>query len=373
MARRTGFVWHEIYGWHDLGNAAGMVPADSSAAQPDRHAYEPELVRRIRNLVDISGLLEQLVSIKPRAATESELGRVHSKEHIAQIKELSSRVTGGDAGILSPIPAHAYDICLMAAGGAIAAAEAVVTGKVDNAYALLRPAGHHAKPTHSMGFCIFSNAAIAGRHLLEAHGVKRIAYVDWDVHHGNGTQAAFYDEPRVLTISIHQDRLFPVDDGFREQTGEGKAAGTNLNVPLPAGCGADTYCEVYDRIVIPALRAFQPEVIIVPCGFDAGMLDPLGRMMLHSEGYRRLTRKIMKIADELCGGRLVFTHEGGYNRTNLPFYGLAVMEELSGIKTDVVDPYLEWHLAIGGQEMAPHHEAAIQAAEKNVAKVPKPL
>lgn len=197
--------------------------------------------------------------------------------------------------------------------------------------------------------------------------------IDWDVHHGNGTQAAFYDEPRVLTISIHQDRLFPVDDGFREQTGEGKAAGTNLNVPLPAGCGADTYCEVYDRIVIPALRAFQPEVIIVPCGFDAGMLDPLGRMMLHSEGYRRLTRKIMKIADELCGGRLVFTHEGGYNRTNLPFYGLAVMEELSGIKTDVVDPYLEWHLAIGGQEMAPHHEAAIQAAEKNVAKVPKPL
>ncbi|GID03296.1 hypothetical protein TMM008_04980 [Pseudomonas sp. 008] len=244
-------------------------------------------------------------------------------------------------------------------------------GDLDNAYALLRPAGHHARPDRSMGFCLLSNAAIAGRHLLEVHGVKRIAYVDWDVHHGNGTQAALYDEPRALTISLHQDRLWPIDDGFVDQIGEGAAVGTNLNIPLPAGSGVEAYCEAYDRVVIPALKAFRPEIIIVPSGFDAGAMDPMGRMMLHSEGYRRLTRKLMAVADELCGGRLVFLHEGGYSRWTVPFYGLAVMEELSEIKTGIEDPYLEYHKLLGGQELLPHQSAAIDAAAANVERVPR--
>jgi acetoin utilization deacetylase AcuC-like enzyme len=154
-----------------------------------------------------------------------------------------------------------------------------------------------------------------------------------------------------------------------EQVGEGDASGTNLNVPLPAGCSAAAYNDVYDRIVIPALRRFRPDFIIIPSGFDAGHMDPMGRMLMHSEGYRELTRKLMAVADELCGGRLVFMHEGGYSRWTVPFYGLAVMEELSGIRTDVVDPYQEY-ASTEGLGLFAHQSAAIDAAAVNVKQVP---
>ncbi len=369
--RRTGFIWNEKFAWFELGNYAGIVLAHTNSMQPDQHVYDLEVVRRFRNLVDVSGLLKDLVDIPIRAATESEIGRVHARAHIDQIKALSALHTGGDAGNYAPIPHGAFEIASLAAGGAIAAVDSVMRGNVDNVYALLRPAGHHAEPDRSMGFCIFSNAAIAGRHLLDAHGVQRIAYVDWDVHHGNGTQAAFYDEPRALTISLHQDRLYPVDDGFLEQVGEGAAEGTNLNVPLPAGSGVEAYCAAYDRVVIPALRAFRPDIIIVPSGFDAGAMDPMGRMMLHSDGYRRLTQKLMTVAEEVCGGRLAFLHEGGYSRWTVPYFGLAVLEELSGIHTDVVDPHLEYHQSLGGHELLDHQSAAIDAAAANIQRVPR--
>jgi acetoin utilization deacetylase AcuC-like enzyme len=369
---RTGFVWHEKFAWFELGNYAGMIPAGAFSMEPDQHVYDPQVVRRFRNLLDVSGLLKDLVDIPPRAATELELGRVHSHAHLDQIRSLSALPTGGDPGDNAPVPRGAFEAASLAAGGAIVAAEAVMSGDVDNAYALLRPAGHHARPDRSMGFCLFSNAAIAGRHLLDTRGVARIAYVDWDVHHGNGTQAAFYGEPRALTISIHQDRLYPTDDGFVEQLGEGAAEGANLNVPLPAGCGADAYCAAYDRVVIPALRAFRPEIIIVPSGFDAGAMDPMGRMMMHSDGYRQLTRRLMTVADELCGGRLVFLHEGGYSRWSVPYFGLAVLEELSGSPTGTIDPHLEYHKLVSAQGLLPHQSAAIEAAAANVQRVPRP-
>jgi acetoin utilization deacetylase AcuC-like enzyme len=371
MVRRTGFVWHERYAWFDLGQDAGLVHPDGYSIQPDRHVYDLEVVRRFRNLLDVSGLLERLAVVVPRSATDADLGRVHTADLIATVKRLSALPMGGEAGDFAPVPRGAFEIAALAAGGAIAAAEAVVKGEVDNVYALLRPAGHHARPERSMGFCIFSNAAIAGRHLLDECGVERIALVDWDVHHGNGTQAALYEEPRALAISIHQDRLYPPDDGFVDQIGEGAAAGTNLNVPLPAGCGGEVYAEVYDRVVIPALERFRPDVIIVPSGFDAGHMDPMGRMVLHSEDYRQLTRKLTAAADHLCRGRLVFLHEGGYSRWTVPFYGLAVLEELSGIKTDIVDPYLGYNAAVSSQGLLPHQAAAIAAAVANLGHVPQ--
>ncbi|HMM75861.1 MAG TPA: class II histone deacetylase [Gammaproteobacteria bacterium] len=371
MAKRTGLVWHEAYAWYDLGNDAGVVRPDGRSIQPDRHAYDPEIPRRFRNLLEISELAEKLVHLKPRKATEAEIRRVHTQRHVDQIKQLSALVTGGESGDFSPIPHGTFEAALLAAGGALTATDAVMNGEIDNAYALLRPAGHHATPQGSMGFCIFSNAAIAGRHLLETRGLERIAYVDWDVHHGNGTQSAFYDEPRALTISIHQDRCFPTDDGFLEQLGEGAAEGTNINIPLPPGSGVDAYCAAYERVIIPALKAFRPDFIFVPSGFDAGAMDPLGRMMMTSEGYRRLTQKLLAVADEVCGSRLVFTHEGGYSRWAVPFYGLAVMEELSGVTTGVVDPYLEWHSALGGQALLPHQDAVIETAAANVQRVPR--
>jgi acetoin utilization deacetylase AcuC-like enzyme len=361
MARRTGFVWHEKYAWFNLGPDAGLVHPDGMTIQPDTHVYDLEVVRRFRNLLDVSGLLDQLTRVQPRHATEAELGRVHPREMVDTVKELSDLPMGGEVGVFAPIPRGTFEIASLAAGGAIAAVEAVMRGEVDNAYALLRPAGHHAEPERSM--------AIATRHLIEELGVDRVALVDWDVHHGNGTQAALYDEPKALTISIHQDRLFPPDDGFVEQVGEGDAVGTNLNIPLPAGCSAAAYHEVYDRIVIPALRKFRPDIIIIPSGFDAGHMDPMGRMLMHSEGYRELTRKLLDVADELCGGRLVFLHEGGYSRWTVPFYGLAVVEELSGIRTDVIDPY-QGYASTEGLGLIAHQSDAIDAAAVNLDQVP---
>jgi acetoin utilization deacetylase AcuC-like enzyme len=370
MTRRTGFVWHEKFAWFDLGQDAGFIHPDGVAVQPDRHVYDLEVIRRFRNLVDVSGLLDKLTTICARPATDAELHRVHPVEFIEQVKEFSDRPLGGEAGDLAPVPRGAFPIAALAAGGGIVAAEAVMNGDVDNAFALLRPAGHHARPDQSMGFCILSNAAIATRHLFQKCGVERVALVDWDVHHGNGTQAALYDEPRALTISMHQDRLYPPDDGFVEQTGAEGAEGTNLNIPLPPGSGTEAYDDVFDRVVIPAIRRFAPDIIIIPCGFDAGHMDSMGRMMLTSVDYRRLTRTLMALADEVCGGKLLFLHEGGYSRWAVPFYGLAVLEELSETRTEVEDPFLMYNAMDLGHGLLPHQRAAVDAAAENVNLVP---
>ena len=219
-------------------------------------------------------------------------------------------------------------------GGVIEAVDAVLGGKVDNAYALVRPPGHHAERDTGRGFCIFGNVALAAMHALEARDIPRIAVVDWDVHHGNGTQAAFYGDPRALTISIHQDRNYPFDSGFLTERGEGAGMGYNINVPLPPGSGHEAYLATIERVVAPALRAHEPGLVLVGCGFDASVADPLGRQMCFSETYREMTRIVKSLAGELSGGRLVMAHEGGYSTAYVPGCGLAVLEELSGHRTE---------------------------------------
>ncbi|WP_019528998.1 class II histone deacetylase [Dasania marina] len=364
---KTGFMYHEIYMWHNTGNYAGIMPY-GNPVQPGEHVENPETKRRFRNLLEVSGLLAKLESIQARPATEAEILRHHTREHLDNIKALSA-AHGGDGGIFSPVGRGTYDIALLSAGGVISAVDAVLNGEVDNAYALVRPPGHHALADMAMGFCMFANAVLAGLHALEVRALKRIATVDWDVHHGNGTQAGFWEDPRALTISIHQDRCFPADSGFTTEIGTGAGEGYNMNIPLPPGSGVGAYEAAFDRVVIPALQAYKPELIIVPSGFDAGAHDPMGRMQMHSEGYRNLTRKIMKVADEVCDGRVVMCHEGGYNPATVPFYGLAVLEELSGIKTDVTDPFLEIMAALGGQDLQPHQDEAIRAAEALLANL----
>jgi acetoin utilization deacetylase AcuC-like enzyme len=174
-------------------------------------------------------------------------------------------------------------------------------------------------------------AAAAAR----ARGVSRVAIVDWDVHHGNGTQDAFFDDSTVLTISIHHDRLFPPDSGGADEVG----AGTNVNVPLPPGCGEGAYADAMRRVVMPAVRAFAPELIVVACGYDASALDPLGRMQLRAASFARLAQAVLELAAELCDGRLVCVHEGGYSEYYVPFCGLAVVEQLAGVRTGIEDPY----------------------------------
>ena len=363
----SGFVWHEQYMWHDTGNAAGVFPP-GGPIQPYEHAENPETKRRFRNLLEVSGLMDKLTPIRPRPATDEELRRVHTADYLAKLAEMSAD-SGGDAGMLTPFGRDGFEIARLSAGGVIAAVDAVLSGEVANVYALVRPPGHHALADFGMGFCLLCNGAIAGRHALDVRGLKKIAYVDWDVHHGNGTQAAFWEDPSALTISIHQDRCFPPDSGYLTDIGEGEGQGFNINIPLPPGSGAGAYDATFDRVVVPALEAYEPELIIVPSGFDAGGWDPLGRMMMHSDGYRSITRKLMAAADKLCGGRLVLCHEGGYNGSTVPFFGLAVMETLSGEQSGVEDPFMPLLGGLGQQELQPHQNEAIRGAEKLLANL----
>lgn len=355
----TGFVTHELYHWHNTQNWNLIFPPGLTI-QPGEHVENPETKRRIKNLLEVSGLLEFLVPIKPRYATEDEVARFHTREHIAKIKSMSAN-GGGDASALTPFGGGSYEIALLAAGGTIAAIDAVLTGQVKNAYALVRPPGHHAEQNVGMGFCLFGNVPIAIMHAQANHGLGRVVTIDWDVHHGNGTQAAFYETDDVLTISLHQDRLFPVHSGTHAERGLGKGLGYNLNIPLPPGSGNGAYIEAFHRVVLPALDRYKPDLIVVPSGFDACAVDPMGRMMVTAEGYRQMTAMLLEAADRLCEGRLLMSHEGGYSAMYAPYCGLAVLEEMSGIRTHVDDPW-EPHALWGQQDLQPHQASMIEDA-----------
>jgi acetoin utilization deacetylase AcuC-like enzyme len=315
----------------------------------------------MRNLVDASGLLAHLVAVPPRPAADMELERVHDPAYIERIR-VAAAADGGDAGHWTPFGRGTFDIAALAAGGCIAAVDAVLEGTVRNAYALVRPPGHHAGPAGGCGYCIFSNVALAALHLRHARGLERVAIVDWDVHHGNGTQAAFWSDPSVLAISIHQEDLFPVGSGHVEDVGAGDGAGTTINVPLPAGAGRAAYLAAVDRVVRPALERFAPEFVLVACGLDAGMVDPLGRMNLSSECFALLAGRVRAAAEELCDGRLVLCHEGGYSSGYVPYCGLAVVERLAGVATGVADPWLDEARTVAALPLRDHEAAAVDAA-----------
>jgi len=333
----TGYVWHELYGWHDTGTNAGLLPGNSTAVQPYLHFESPESKQRFHSLVEVSGLAAHLVRLAPQPATDEDILRCHTQAHLDRITAESANPRGGDAGDgTSPFGHAGIDIARLAVGGSIAALEAVLDGTVRNAYALVRPPGHHARPETGMGFCIFGNAAIAVAHARATRPDLRVATVDWDVHHGNGTQEIFYGSSEVLTISLHQDDLFPRGSGSTAERGSGAGDGYSINVPLPPGTGNGGYLYAMTEVVAPALRRFRPDVIVVPSGFDASCYDPLGRMMVTASGYRTMTRMLMDVADELCDGRLMMTHEGGYSPTYVPLCGVEVISEMSGVPVNVV-------------------------------------
>ena len=366
----TGLVWHELYMWHDTGTAAWVMPPGLTV-EPFKHVENADGKRRIRNLVEVSGLLDHLVQIVPKAATEDAILRLHTRDYVERIKQMSSE-RGGDAGELTPFGPGSYEIALLAAGGCMTAVEAVLEGRVDNVYALVRPPGHHAERDMGRGFCIFANTALAAAHARQALGLERVAIVDWDVHHGNGTEHAFYEDPSVLTISIHQDNNFPPGSGAITDVGSGAGAGTNINVPLPAGSGVGAYVATFERVVAPALRAFRPELVLVASGLDASAMDPLASMMMTSDGYRRLTRIMLDVAGEVCGGRLVACHEGGYSPAYVPYCGLAIMEELAGVRTGLDDPLLGLLGGMAGQDLQPHQEAIVRQLAGAVERLQAP-
>jgi acetoin utilization deacetylase AcuC-like enzyme len=331
--RPTGWVWHESYAWHDSRTNAGWMPPEA-LFEPYPSVESPDTKRRFANLVARSGMLEYLTSIAPRSVTRDELLWVHSEAYVERIATLSAEM-GGEAGEAAPFGPGSEPIARLAAGGALAAVDAVIDGDVRTAYALVRPPGHHAERDRGRGFCLFANTALAAHHARRVRGLDRVAVVDWDVHHGNGTESAFYEDPAVLTISLHQDRLYPADRGDVTDRGSGEGAGLNLNVPLPPGSGRAAYLDALNRVVEPALHAFEPELIVVASGLDASWMDPTARMNLTPACFGLLAARMRVAADELCGGRLVLVHEGGYSPIAVPYCGLAILEELTGHQTGV--------------------------------------
>jgi acetoin utilization deacetylase AcuC-like enzyme len=362
----TGYVWHELYTWHDTNQGVAGTGKAGLGAQPFPHIESPESKSRLNSMIHVSGLIDHLVRLAPRSAAEEDLLRVHTSEYVASVRAKSA-VGGGDGGDgITPFGAGSYEIARLAAGGTIAAVEAVLEGRADNAYALVRPPGHHALPGTGMGACLFANIAIAVEWARVHSGVRRVAVVDWDVHHGNGTQSIFEADPDTLAISLHQEQLFPFGSGLLEETGVGDGVGATINVPFPAGTGNGGYVEAVRDVVIPALQAFAPELIVVASGFDASALDPLGNQVVTSSGYRAMTRLLIDVADKVCGGRLVFSHEGGYSPIYVPFCGLAVLEELSGVRTGV-DDYLEDLWVRGPASHATNEQRKVVAAAREIA------
>ncbi|MEL7098500.1 MAG: class II histone deacetylase [Pseudomonadota bacterium] len=342
----TGFYFDERCLWHTTGEHALILPVGGYVQPPagGGHAESPESKRRFKNLLDVSGLTAQLAVASAEPVTRTDMERIHPGSYIDQFKEMSD-AGGGNAGIYSPFGAGSFEIAAVSAGLAKQAVDDVLAGQIKNAYSLSRPPGHHCLPEQSMGFCLFANIPIAIEAARAAHGIGKVAILDWDVHHGNGTQAIYYDRADTLTISLHQEGCFPPGQGGADETGTGDGVGRNLNIPLLAGGGHQAYLDAMDVLVLPALRAFQPELIVIASGLDANAFDPLARMQANSATFREMTRRAMAVADDLCGGRVVAVHEGGYAEVVVPFCGLAVLEELSGHRTEVIDPFEELTMA----------------------------
>jgi acetoin utilization deacetylase AcuC-like enzyme len=308
----VGLVYDPIYLKHDTGGHvenAGRLEATIS------HLEE-------------TGLKKQLTPLKPRAASVEELALVHTKEHISHIQDVAGKGGGWlDADtVMSP---DSYEVALYAAGGTILAVEAVMEGKVKSAFALVRPPGHHATPRHAMGFCLFNNIAIAAEHALAKYKLERVLIIDFDVHHGNGTQEIFYDRPEVMYISTHEYPFYPGTGGV-EETGRGAGEGTTVNIPLPPGCGDNEYLSVFEQVIAPAAKRFKPQLVLVSAGYDAHWADELAMMQLSVSGFAKMARIIRGLADELCEGRLVFALEGGYHLSALAASIKATLDVLLG-------------------------------------------
>lgn len=314
----VGYVYDPIYLKHDTG----------------QHVETASRLEAVMSHLEETGLLDRLRLIKPRPATVKEIALVHQREYIPLIREIAKR-GGGWLDADTVMSSASYNAARYAAGGAICAVEAVMDGEVESAFALVRPPGHHANRGKAMGFCLFNNIAIAARYALNKYKLDRILIIDFDVHHGNGTQEAFYAVPEVMFISTHEHPFYP-GTGDVYETGEGKAKGTNINIPMSAGCGDKEYLETFEQIIAPAAKRFNPRFIFVSAGYDAHWADGLAMMQLSITGFARMVKIIKDLADSLSEGRLVLSLEGGYSLSALAGSVKATFDILLG-NTDISD------------------------------------
>ena len=292
------------------------------------HPESPERLREIYQMLEEEEMRGRpLGKVKPRPSTREELEMVHSPAYI----DLVASTAGKSYVRLDPDTstcAKSYETALLAAGGLLELIKVVIQGKFNNGFALVRPPGHHAERTKAMGFCLFNNVAIGAQYALKNFSLQRILIVDWDVHHGNGTQNSFYEDPRVLYFSTHRYGFYP-GTGAATEVGKGKGEGFNVNVPLSPGVGDTEYGIIFEKILKPIALEYQPQLILVSAGFDIHYMDPLGGMEVSEKGFARMSQILMEIAEATAQGKLVFTLEGGYSVAAQRKSVKAVLEELS--------------------------------------------
>ena len=295
-----------------------MTTVYTTHARYDEHDFpgHPEHAGRIRavwNYLAEAGITAQLQAVTAQPVSTELITTVHTHDYLGILQRIAAsnqRHVRLDADTYAS--STSYEIARLAAGGVVDAVDAVLSGQADNGLAAVRPPGHHAMPDHGMGFCLLGNIAIAARHAQKVYNIERVLIVDYDVHHGNGTQAMFYNDPSVMFISTHQSPFYPMT-GWLEETGQSAGKGCTLNIPLNAGHGDACYAAIYQEIIWPAAERFQPQLILVSAGFDAHWDDPLAGMRLSLTGYTHITRELIQMARQFCDGKIVFVMEGGYN------------------------------------------------------------
>jgi acetoin utilization deacetylase AcuC-like enzyme len=319
----------------------------------------PERPERIQALLNLAGALDkQMFELaSPRAATRADVEYTHGADHVRLVEstsKLNRYALDGDTITCR----DSFGVALLAVGGFLTLLDAIASKQSSSGFALVRPPGHHALRDRAMGFCLFNTMAVGAEYLKRVYGAKKILIMDWDVHHGNGTQAAFYDDPTVLFISTHQFPFYP-GSGAVNEIGVGAGEGFTINVPLPAGCTDDEYLQVFQDIVVPAAEKFQPEWILVSAGFDPHRRDPLGGMNVTEEGFGAMARSLLALANRFADGRIAFLLEGGYDLAGLRDSVAAV---LAAMQTQTPPP--AGHLPLAESRIEPVIRRILQVHEK---------
>jgi acetoin utilization deacetylase AcuC-like enzyme len=307
---KTGIVYDDIYLEHETW----------------MHPENKERLRRTVAYLKSVGLWDRLSLIKPRKATVQEVALVHKEQYISSVEQICAQ-GGGHLDADTVVSGRSYEVAMFAVGGLLEACDAVIRGDIMNCFCLVRPPGHHAMPDRGMGFCLFNNIAIAAKYLQKKHNIKRIAIIDWDVHHGNGTQYVFWTDPSVFYFSIHRYPFYP-GTGAAEDRGGGDGEGTTLNIPFTGWEERETIVAKFEEAVRGAVTDFAPEFVLVSAGFDAYERDPIGGLGLKIEDYRRLTDVVCEMAEKTAKNRLISTIEGGYSLEGLP---LMVAQHIEGL------------------------------------------
>ena len=325
------------------------VVVDADYLKHDPGEFHPERPQRIEVLLGLARELdpEKFQLLPPKSASRSEIELCHDSDYI-RLVESTSRRNGYALDGDTVTSRDSFAVGLLAVGGFLRVLDSIAAGESRNGFALVRPPGHHALSDRAMGFCLFNTIAIGAEYLKQNHGAKKILIMDWDVHHGNGTQNAFYADPSVMFISTHQYPYYP-GTGALTEVGTGPGEGYTVNVPLPAGCADTEYLHVFDDIVLPTANKFEPEWVLVSAGFDCHRRDPLGGMSVSEEGFRAMTGIMLEIADRFAASKIAFLLEGGYDLAALRNSVAAVLEtmqqttseEKPGVSTSSISPLLQ--------------------------------